>query len=78
MTTLTELDAMRMFGSPDYDPVIGALRPGELHAAMHAQWRWPAGIPARDVLVGALSWTTRGYGRKTTLKAPSSFFWNVS
>src|SRR4051795_7177261 len=31
---VTELDAARLFGSPDYDPVIAELRPGELRAAV--------------------------------------------
>jgi hypothetical protein len=35
---VTELDAVRLFGSPDYDPVIAELRPGELRAAVQAHW----------------------------------------
>jgi 2',3'-cyclic-nucleotide 2'-phosphodiesterase (5'-nucleotidase family) len=35
---ISELDVARLFGSPDYDPVIAELRPGELHAAMQAHW----------------------------------------
>jgi hypothetical protein len=36
--SITELDAARLFGSPDYDPVIAELRPGELRAAVQAHW----------------------------------------
>jgi hypothetical protein len=35
---ITELDVARLFGSPDYDPVIAELRPGELRAAIQAHW----------------------------------------
>jgi 2',3'-cyclic-nucleotide 2'-phosphodiesterase (5'-nucleotidase family) len=36
---VTELDLLRLFGSPGMDPVVVELGPGELDAAAAAQWR---------------------------------------
>ncbi len=36
---VTELDLLRLFGSPGMDPVVVELGPGELQAAAAAQWR---------------------------------------
>jgi hypothetical protein len=35
---VSELDVARLFGSPDYEPVIAEIRPGELRAAVQAHW----------------------------------------
>jgi hypothetical protein len=35
---VTELDLLRLFGSPGMDPVVIELEPGELEAAAAAQW----------------------------------------
>ena len=35
---VSELDVLRMFAAPDYDPVVVELRPGELRRAVDAYW----------------------------------------
>ena len=48
---VSELDVLRMFAAPDYDPVVVELRPGELEAANRAYWAIadPANAAADDL-----------------------------